>query len=106
MPFIPHHFAICSRSVKAFHTSSRGASKTRVMTISRSDDFAAALLFAGIFLLLLLQLAHISREANNLLPKKPGKLRDPARRVLEGARREPAWAPLCLAAALDQPGAL
>src|SRR6267142_4691544 len=46
-PFGPHHSAMCSGSVHTFHTSSRGASKTRVPRISRSPTSAAFLLSAA-----------------------------------------------------------
>src|SRR5712671_2065118 len=51
-PFGPHHLAMCSGSVHSFHTSSRGASKTRVPQISRSPTSAAFLLSAGMLRLL------------------------------------------------------
>src|SRR5258708_13534308 len=51
-PFGPHHLAMCSGSVHSFHTSSRGASKTRVPRISRSPTSAAFLLSAAMLLLL------------------------------------------------------
>src|SRR5258708_12611071 len=49
-PFGPHHLAMCSGSVHSFHTSSRGASKTRVPRISRSPTTAPFLLSAAILL--------------------------------------------------------
>src|SRR6266851_5048676 len=51
-PFAPHHLAMCSGSVHSFHTSSRGASKTRVPRISRSPTSAAFLLSAAMLRLL------------------------------------------------------
>src|SRR6266581_2305458 len=51
-PFGPHHSAICSGSVHTFHTSPRGASKTRVPRISRSPTSAALLLSAAMLRLL------------------------------------------------------
>src|SRR6266850_2005404 len=51
-PFGPHHFPTCSGSVHTFHTSSRGASKTRVAAISRSPTSAALSLPAATFHLL------------------------------------------------------
>src|SRR6185503_15413639 len=51
-PFGPHHLPICSGSVQTFHTSSRGASKTRVPRISRSPTSAAFLLSVAMFPLL------------------------------------------------------
>src|ERR1700689_2276046 len=100
-----------SSSVNARHTRSRGASKTRVMTSTRSADSAAILFFAAIFLFLrvrfaLLQLAQIILEAIEGLLPETAIVFEPIRRVLERSRGEPAWTPLRLAAALDQPGAL
>src|SRR6266571_1485927 len=51
-PFGPHHCPMCSCSVHTFHTSSRGASKTRVPRISRSPTSAAFLLSAAMLRLL------------------------------------------------------
>src|SRR5881396_3831443 len=51
-PIGPHHCAMCSCSVHTFHTSSRGASKTRVPRISRSPMSAALLLSAAMLHLL------------------------------------------------------
>src|SRR6266576_2716852 len=51
-PFGPHHCPMCSGSVHTFHTSPRGASKTRVPRISRSPTSAAFLLSAGMLGLL------------------------------------------------------
>src|SRR6266852_9842886 len=51
-PFGPHHCPMCSGSVHAFHTSSRGASNTRVPRISRSPTSAAFLLSAAMLRLL------------------------------------------------------
>src|SRR4249920_797528 len=50
-PLGPHQRPTCSGSVQTFHTSSRGASKTRVAAISRSPT-SAALLSAAMFRLL------------------------------------------------------
>src|ERR1017187_1859288 len=62
-PFGPHHLMMCFGSVHAFQTGSRGASNTRVMTISRSEVASATLpLFAAIafsFLFLGLDFAQI-----------------------------------------------
>src|SRR6267154_6872853 len=46
-PFGPHHSPMGPGSVHTFHTSSRGASKTRVPRISRSPTSAAFLLSAA-----------------------------------------------------------
>src|SRR6267154_6520700 len=51
-PFGPHHSPMCPGSVHTFHTSSRGASKTRVPRISRSPTSAAFLFSAAMLRLL------------------------------------------------------
>src|SRR5262249_4320073 len=51
-PWGPHQRIKCSGSVNASKTSSRGASKMRSMTSTRSADSAAALLLAAMFFLL------------------------------------------------------
>jgi hypothetical protein len=51
-PSGPHHCAACSGLVHASKTSPRGASKSRVVTISRSEVVAASLLFAAILVFL------------------------------------------------------
>src|SRR5712691_9604831 len=51
-PLGPHHLPMCSGSVHTFHTSSRGASKTRVPRISRSPTSAAFLFSAAMLRLL------------------------------------------------------
>src|ERR1700736_3273219 len=56
-PFGPNQFTMCSRSVQTLKTRLRGASKTRVMTTSRSDALVATLVLAPIFLLLNLNVA-------------------------------------------------
>ena len=48
-PLGPHQRTTCSGSVHTFHTSSRGAAKTRVAAISRSPTSVGALLAAAIF---------------------------------------------------------
>src|SRR5580704_3168894 len=73
-PFGPHHFTICVGSVHAFHTSCRGASKTRETTISRSDVFStdvfALALATMFFLLFLLNFLQVLFETiKTLFPK-------------------------------------
>src|SRR5580700_11915206 len=84
-PFGPHHCAVCRTSVQALNTRLRGASKTRVMIKSHSDDpvvSIVALVFAfcadmrllllsisGIFLLEFPQI-HI-QPVEALLPEAP-----------------------------------
>src|SRR5882672_5230909 len=51
-PFGPHHLPTCPGSVHTFHTSLRGASKTRVARISLSPTSAVLSLAAAMFRLL------------------------------------------------------
>src|SRR3979409_458085 len=53
-PFGPHHCATCFGSTNASHTSSRGASNRRDITISRSGVTATELFFSLIADMLLL----------------------------------------------------
>src|SRR5260370_34235208 len=70
----PHQRLRCSQFVHAFHTSSRGASKTRVMTISRSwvsvSGIFCALLAAiasfSFFLQLVRAVAHVALKNSGL----------------------------------------
>jgi hypothetical protein len=81
-PFGPHQWVRRSSSVNAFQTRSRGASKTRVMTSSRSADSPVLLLPAAIFLSLLLrfvllQMTQIILEAIETLVPKPAIVVEP-----------------------------
>src|SRR5688500_2348181 len=119
---MPHQRLTCSGFVIASKTSSRGASKSRVRTISRSDgvDAANVLLFAAcvtaMFLLLggalrvppdfwlqCFQVAVQTIEA--LLPERPVTLR-PLRDVLDRGSLETARPPLGVAAPADETGPL
>src|SRR5262245_48061564 len=102
----PHQCTRCSGSVQALKTRLRGASKTRVMTSTRSAGSVAVLLLAAMFLLLLLQFAQIIVQTiETLLPDAPILLQ-PVGGVLEWTRLEPAGPPLRLTTAGDQAGAL
>src|ERR1039458_4283395 len=48
-PFGPHHCATCLGFIYAANTNSRGASKTRVITIFRSAVLAGSFFFSFIF---------------------------------------------------------
>src|SRR5262249_5977963 len=111
--FGPHQRIKCSGSVHAFQTNSRGASKTRVMTSSRSGDFAEGSFFLAAMLFLLgfrlsvlrlafLQLAQIFVKASEVFSPGPAMPPPPARAPLESPRRDPAGPPLGVAPALDQ----
>src|SRR5215510_852533 len=109
----PHQRIKCSGSVQAFHTSSRGASKTRVMTISRPADLLSELSFFAAILFLLgfrlsvlrlafLQLAKILVQTVEALLPVATITPHPIGDLLEGTRRDPAGPPLSVAPALDQ----
>src|SRR5262245_31652812 len=107
------HCLMSLLSVRAFHTSATGASKVRSSTSGSS--FVARLLFAAISLLLALtvlrlvlalQLLEVAvQPVEALLPVAPVVLH-PVGDALERIGLEAAGAPLSLAPALDQPGAL
>src|SRR5580692_7274131 len=85
-PFGPHQCSRRSGSVSAFHTSSRGALKTRVTISARSVDSAAVLLLASILVLLLfrvtlLQLAQIVLEPVERFLPETAIVFEPVRRV-------------------------
>src|SRR5882762_453050 len=63
-PIGPHHCATCLGSVHALNTSSRGASKTRDRTISRSAESSAT----GLLSLMLLILSIQFQANRNRLP--------------------------------------
>src|SRR5262245_11756185 len=95
---------MCTDSVHIWNTRSRGASKTRVRTISRSEvpstptlALAAAMLF-----LLCLQIAQIDVQAIETLSPEAAVVVYPVGDVFEGARAQSAGAPLGFAAAGDQ----
>src|ERR1700690_1791266 len=104
----PHHFARCFGSVHALNTSSRGASKTRVISISRSAKFAAALfpaLLAAMFPLLLFQrLKIVIQTIEALIPEAPVAI-DPVGDLFERHGPKAAGPSLRLTAARNQPGA-
>src|SRR3990170_8559442 len=111
-PFGPHQLMKCSGSVQALHTSSRGASNTRSMTSACSVDVVGALLASAICVLLLsllltlLNLSEVFVQAIETLLPEAAISFQPFIGVLERARAEPAGAPLRLATARDQAGAL
>src|SRR5579864_829667 len=70
----------CSAFVQASKTSSRGASKTRVMARSRSAAFESLLIFAllaAIFLLLFLYFAQIVIQTIEAFRPEPPIMLDP-----------------------------
>src|SRR5713101_3497922 len=105
-PCGPHQRTTRSGSVQALKTRRRGASRTRVMTSSRSVDSMAALLLSAMSLLPPFQLAQIAFQAVEALFPETAIVLQPVRGVLQRTRLEPAGPPLRLATARDQTGAL
>src|SRR6187455_1130030 len=112
-PSGPHHCDRCLGSVHAVHTSSRGASNSRMPTIargslSRSTLFlAATLALLGLLRILAfgrlgLQLAEIVLQAVEPLLPKPAIILEPLIDRLQRLRLDLAGPPLRLAAARDQ----
>src|SRR3970282_1378219 len=89
-------------------TRSRGASMTRVATISRSPCVVGGRGLAGrvMFLLLFLQLAQIVVQAVVALFPEAPVVFEPVAGRLKGGEFEPAGAPLRLAPAGDEAGPL
>src|SRR5437764_14943579 len=77
----PNHCAMCCGSVHTVHTSSRGASKTRVPVISRS--LVSAALATMSFLLLFLQLLQVFVEPIETFLPEFAVVLQPAGDVLE-----------------------
>src|SRR5687767_6583376 len=110
-PFGPHQFGTCFGSVHILNTSSRGASNTRLPTISRPDSVAdellsSSLVAAFILLLLLLQFAEVILEAIEAALPEFAVVADPFVDGLQRPGGEPAWPPLSVAAAGDEARAL
>src|SRR5262249_43391238 len=110
----PHQCGTCSGLVTASKTSLRGASKTRVMTISRSDGivsvvglvFGSAMLFllcfwSSVLRLAALQLAQIFVQPVQALFPVMAIAPHPIGDLLERLRRDPARSPLGVAPPLD-----
>src|SRR2546421_9045320 len=104
----PHQFDMCSQEPWASKTRSRGASNTRVITISRSDGVVSVVLWlpvAAISLLLsssLDPLQVLVQSVVALLPEAAVPL-GPLGHLFERSRFEPSRAPLALPAPRDQP---
>src|SRR5258706_15439318 len=103
----PHQCTTCRGSVIACHTSSRGASKFRVMTISRSA-VSSMVLFSRFFILFLLflQFAQIIVQTVKAFFPEKAVVFHPGGDFLERLRSEPAGAPLRMPSAGDQLRAL
>src|SRR5882724_1431481 len=104
------HLVTCSGFVQQSNTSARGASTTRVTTISRSEGVAKVvaptLSAVVIVVLLVLKVVEVVVEAFVAGVPEAAVALGPLRDLLERRRLEPAGAPLRLASAGDQAGAL
>src|SRR5258706_11933001 len=99
-PLGPHHCFIRSGSVKHFHTRSRGASKTRLMTNS------CGLFSSATFFLLGLDFSEVIVETVEAFFPEAAVVLDPFGDVFQRACLQPPRTPPRLAAAGDQPRAL
>src|SRR5690242_8007820 len=110
-PFGPHHCERCFGSVQTDQTRWRGASSSRVPTITLGSDSRSMLLVASTLLLLLLrwlpcrwfgQGAEVILQPIEPLLPKPSILFEPVVDALQRVELDPARPPLRLAAAGDQ----
>src|ERR1700730_12946531 len=118
MPLGSHQCATCSAIVHASKTTARGASKMRVITISRSVGvviFTVPMFFIGdlslslrasTVLLLLLRLFQVSIQAGKFLLPEAAKGLHPVSDILERNRHERARTPLRIAPAHNEACAL
>src|ERR1700682_6129743 len=103
----PYHSPTCFGSVHTSKTSVRGASRTREITISRSDDAVTGLFFRSATpFLLRLQFVQIVVQAIQALLPMAAVIRNPIGDLLERCRLQTAGAPLGLAPARNQAGTL
>src|SRR5882724_6704785 len=115
-PSGPHHFPRCFGSVHTDQTNSRGASSSRVPTITFGSESRSMLFVAATFLFLLLrgfafqrsglQRAEVVLQAIQPLLPKPAIFLEPIVHALQRVQLEPAGPPLRLTAARDQAGVL
>src|SRR5262249_25681602 len=102
-PLGPHHDEICAGSVQAWNTNSRGASNTRVITISAA---LPAALLADILLLLLFEILQILVQPVEALLPPPPVMIHPLGDFLERRRLQPAGPPLRVPPPRNQPSPL
>src|SRR6266498_1002478 len=95
----PHHCDMCSQEVCASNTRSRGASKTRVMTISQSDGVVTVSWLLPLPLIALLLSSTL--ELVQVLVQPAVRL-SPFGDLLQRCRLEPGGPPLRLPAPCDQ----
>src|SRR6266581_4728060 len=115
-PSGPHHCARCCGSVHTDQTRSRGASSSRVPTITFGSESRSMLFVAATFLLLLfrglpfrrsgLQRTEVVLQAIQPLLPEPAVFLKPVVDALQRVEFDPAWPPLRLTAARDQAGVL
>src|SRR5712691_8327337 len=101
---------MCFGSVQAFHTRSRGASKTRMAVISRSAVLLSTLFFTAVAamssLLLVFHFGQIGLHPIHAVFPETAIVLDPIGDVFERLGVEAAWPPLRLPPARDEAGAL
>src|SRR5438445_2464520 len=102
---------MCSHELCASNTRSRGASKTRVMTISRSDGVVTVSWLLPLPPITFsfprpFELVQVLVQPVAALLPEPTVPLGPIRRLLERPGLEPSGPPLALPAPRDQPGAL
>src|SRR5256885_11683163 len=105
-PSGPHHCARCLGSVHAVHTSSRGASSTRVAMIDRGSCLRSRLFLALTLLLLGLQYLQIILQPIEAFLPQPAVALEPIVDLLDGVRLDAAGPPLRLAASRHEAGTL
>src|SRR6266545_2512336 len=104
----PHHLGMSSGSIIVLNRSSRGASKTRVSSISRSEGNVSVIVLSlaiTVFLLLLHPMKDFIQSLEALLPE-PAVALDPLVGLPERCGIEARRPPLRVAAALDEPRSL
>src|SRR5918999_3519581 len=96
----PHQFDMCSQELCASNTRSRGASKTRVMTISRSDGVVTVSLLSvppmALLLSSSLEVVQVLVQPVVALLPEPTVPLGPLRDLLQGSRLEAGRPPLPL----------
>src|SRR5262245_16561450 len=98
---------MCSGLVNISQTSARGALKSRVISISRSDGVVITSLFLSlIFLVLLLQSFHVVVEAIEAVLPEPAIFLQVHGDLLKRTRVEPTRPVLRVAPSHDQAGPL
>src|SRR5262245_31876505 len=101
----PHHFATRVGAVSASNTTSLGASKVRVITMScRPGSMTISVLAMVLFLSLALELVDFAVQPFEPIGPDLAVLRDPLRGAVQRCRLESAGTPLGVPRPGDQPG--